>query len=143
MRNHFSTDVKETLSFSAEEAIRTNSPAIGAAHLLLGLIRQGHNKAVAILTQDMGLSMTVLADAIEATLPPGGQRTQDRSWRLPLDRAAERCIRGSVAEAKKTGSRVIGTEDLLYSLFGDRENQLYLVFSRLGILRMPGRPTGQ
>jgi len=57
MRNRFSTEVKETISLSAQEALRTNSKVIGAAHLLLGLIRHGDNKAVTILEKDLGLSL--------------------------------------------------------------------------------------
>lgn len=136
MNNRFSADLKESISFSAEEAIRTDSPAIRAAHLLLGLIRQGHNAAVTLLAGDLGLPLPELKAAIEATLPPAGQQHR-RPSRLPVDPEAERSIRGSVIEAKKTGSRTIGADHLLVSLFNDHENQLYLIFRRWGIDRLP------
>lgn len=140
MRNRFSTDVKESLSLSAEEAIRMGSPAISAGHILLGLISQGHNRGVEILTH-LGLSMAELIDAVQSTLPAG--RDDRSSWRVPLDRGAERAVRRSVAMARKAGSRMVDAGHLLYSLFDDRENELYLVFGRLGVERLPDGPNGQ
>lgn len=137
MRNHFSTEVKETLSLSAEEALRTHSPVISPAHILLGLIRHAHNRAVGILTQDLGLPLPELTQAVEESLPAGAVQDRGSSWRLPLDKGAERSIRGSVAEARRAGSRTIGAEHLLYALFGDRKNDLYLIFRRWGIERLP------
>jgi ATP-dependent Clp protease ATP-binding subunit ClpC len=138
MRNHFSGDLKEAISLSAEEAIRTNSPAIGAAHLLLGLIRHKENRAVTILEQDLGVSLSGLVAAIEETLPRGGEgrsgreEHRDISWHLPLDREAERSIRGSASEAKKAGSRTIGAEYLLLAMIRDK-NMLTDIFGRFGI----------
>lgn len=144
MRNRFSTDLKEAISLSAEEAVRMGSHAIGAAHLLLGLVRQGHNRAVTLLSDELHVPLPVLVAAIEETLPQGvGKREMDGSWHLPLDRGAERSIRGSMAEAKREGSRTIDSGHLLYSLFEDRKNNLYLLFKRWGIERMPVRPNGQ
>src|SRR6185312_3971491 len=136
MHNRFSADLKESISFSAEEAIRTGSPAIRPAHLLLGLPGHGHNAAVPLLPRALGLLLPELKEAIEAALPPAG-RQQWRTSRLPVDPEAERSIRGSVIEAKKTGSRTIGADHLLVSLFNDHENQLYLIFRRWGIDRLP------
>ena len=49
MDNNFSTQVKEIISFSREEALRLGNDFIGTEHLLLGLIREGDNTAVRIL----------------------------------------------------------------------------------------------
>ena len=49
MDNNFSTQVKEIISFSREEALRLGNDFIGTEHLLLGLIREGENMAVKIL----------------------------------------------------------------------------------------------
>ena len=137
MRNRFSTDVKESISLSLEEALRMRSPVISAGHLLLGLVRQGHNRAVTLLTEDLHIPLPALVAAIEEILPVGDTREGGRSWRLPLDRGAEKAIRGSVAEAKRSGSRTIDGGHLLFSLFDDRDNQLYRIFGRWGIQRLP------
>lgn len=143
MRKKFSTEVKETISLSAEEALRTGSPVISAGHLMLGLVRQGHNRAVTLLTDDLHMPLSGFAAAIEETLPPPAVRSQRGSWRLPLDRAAERAIRGSVAEAGRSGSRTVDALHLLCSLFDDRDNQLYTIFSKWGIHRLPPGARGQ
>lgn len=49
MDNNFSTQVKEIISFSREEALRLGNDFIGTEHLLLGLIREGDNTAIKIL----------------------------------------------------------------------------------------------
>src|SRR6266700_653519 len=46
MDNNFSAQVKEIISFSREEALRLGNDFIGTEHLLLGLIREGENKAI-------------------------------------------------------------------------------------------------
>ena len=46
MDNNFSTQVKEIISFSREEALRLGNDFIGTEHLLLGLIREGENTAI-------------------------------------------------------------------------------------------------
>jgi ATP-dependent Clp protease ATP-binding subunit ClpA len=142
MRNKFSTEVKETISLSAEEALRMGSPVISAGHLMLGLVRQGHNQAITLLTEDLHVPLSGFVTAIEETLPPAMAGGQGGSWRLPLDRAAERAIRGSVAEARKAGSKTVDATHLLYSLFNDRDNQLHTIFSRWGIHRLPPRARG-
>ena len=49
MDNNFSTQVKEIISYSREEALRLGNDFIGTEHLVLGLIRDGENTAVKIL----------------------------------------------------------------------------------------------
>ncbi|HEV9038668.1 MAG TPA: Clp protease N-terminal domain-containing protein [Puia sp.] len=143
MHNRFSTEVKETISFSAEEAHRMGSPVVSAGHLLLGLVRQRHNRAVTLLTDDLHIPLSALVVAIEETLPPGVEGGKAGSWRLPLDRGAERAIRASVAEAKRSGSRTVDAEHLLSSLFNDRDTHLFAILGRWGIQRLPPGAGGQ
>ena len=49
MDNNFSTQVKEIISYSREEALRLGNDFIGTEHLVLGLIRDGENTAIKIL----------------------------------------------------------------------------------------------
>ena len=49
MDNNFSTQVKEIISYSREEALRLGNDFIGTEHLVLGLIRDGENTAMKIL----------------------------------------------------------------------------------------------
>ena len=117
------------------------SPVISAGHLMLGLVRQGQNRAVMLLADDLHVPLSALVAAIEETLPTGAAKDRTGSWRLPLDRAAERALRGSVVEARKLGSRTVDAEHLLYSLFADRD--LHPIFSRWGIQGLPPAAGGQ
>ena len=49
MDNNFSSQVKEIISYSREEAMSLGIDFIGTEHLLLGLLREGDNTAVRIL----------------------------------------------------------------------------------------------
>ena len=46
MDSNFSTQVKEIIAYSREEALRLGNDFIGTEHFLLGLIRDGENTAV-------------------------------------------------------------------------------------------------
>jgi ATP-dependent Clp protease ATP-binding subunit ClpC len=139
MRNRFTRDVKEILSYSAEEAIRTKAACISGRHLLLGMIKQAHNNALTLL-EEFGLSLPELGKEVEEGLVPekegsrgGAERLGVGSWRLPLDREAERSIRGSVKEARKMGSKEVDAEHLLLAMVRDTDNGLHGIFQRLNI----------
>lgn len=139
MRNRFTRDVKEILSHSAEEAIRTKATCISSRHLLLGMIKQAHNNALTLL-EESGLSLPELGKEIEEGLVPEKEESQGRvgrlgggSWRLSLDREAERSIRGSVEEARKMGSKEVDAEHLLLAMVRDTGNGLQGIFQRLNI----------
>lgn len=133
MRNHFTRDAKETISLSAEEAHRTHATAIGPAHLLLGMIRQEHNTATAILTQDLKISLTKLKAAVEGTLNIPATAKMESSYRFPLDSAAESCIRGATTEAESVGSTDIDADHLLLSLVADKNSNLIQVLNDFGV----------
>ena len=133
MRNRFTHDLKEVLSYSAEEAIRTKAACIRSRHLLLGMIKQEHNNAVGLLTEGFNLSLPVLRKEIEEGLVAEKEESRGGSWRLPLDREAERSIRGSIKEARKMGSRDVDTEHLLLAMVRDTDNGLQDIFQRSNV----------
>jgi ATP-dependent Clp protease ATP-binding subunit ClpA len=104
MKRRFNTQLKEAISCSAEEAWRFLDAAITPAHLLLGIIRQADNAALTILTKGFGVSPADLKTSIEAALvhvPSTRRRGLTAVKQLPLDRDAERIIRGGVQEAER------------------------------------------
>ena len=48
MDHNFSSQVKEIISYSREEALRLGNDFIGTEHLLLGMIREGENTAIKV-----------------------------------------------------------------------------------------------
>ena len=75
MDNNFSTQVKEIISFSREEALRLGNDFIGTEHLLLGLIREGDNTAVRIL-KSFNICLLYTSDAADerSSVDLGGRR---------------------------------------------------------------------
>ena len=49
MDDNFSPRVKDVIAFSKEEALRLGHSFIGTEHLMLGILRDGGGKAIAIL----------------------------------------------------------------------------------------------
>ena len=64
MDNNFSTQVKEIISYSREEALRLGNDFIGAEHLMLGLIRDQENTAIKVLKQ-LNVNLAELRKEIE------------------------------------------------------------------------------
>ena len=65
MDNNFSTQVKEIISYSREEALRLGNDFIGAEHLMLGLIRDQENTAIKVLKQ-LNVNLAELRKEIES-----------------------------------------------------------------------------
>ena len=49
MDDNFSPRVKDVITYSKEEALRLGHDFIGTEHLMLGILRDGNGKAIAIL----------------------------------------------------------------------------------------------
>ncbi len=132
MRNKFTKEVKEIISGSAEEAIRHGSPAITDGHLLLAMIRRSDIPAVSTLVADLGLSAARLMMALESLIGLGPKTEGSGSKTIPLDRSAERVIRGSVKEAAKLKSKDVGVVHILLALAADPANKVSAILEREG-----------
>lgn len=121
MDNNFSTQVKEIISFSREEALRLGNKFIATEHLLLGLIREGENTAIKILKQ-LKVDLYALRKEIEKAVKktPGEDVANINS--LPLTKQAEKVIRVTVLEAKALKSPLVETEHLLLSILKNKDN---------------------
>ena len=67
MERNFSQHVKEILGYSREEAERLQNSNIVPEHLLLGIIRDGANRAVDVLV-GLGASLRTLKSSLENEL---------------------------------------------------------------------------
>ncbi len=98
MDNNFSSQVKEIISFSREEALRLGNDFIGTEHLLLGLIREGDNNAVRIL-KSFNVDLYELRKEIELAVKDKTGKNIANINSLPLTKQAEKVIRVTVLEA--------------------------------------------
>jgi ATP-dependent Clp protease ATP-binding subunit ClpC len=121
MDNNFSTQVKEIISFSREEALRLGNDFIGTEHLLLGLIREGENTAIKIL-KSFNIDLYELRKEIELAVKDKTGKNIANINSLPLTKQAEKVIRVTVLEAKALKSATVETEHLMLSILKNKEN---------------------
>src|SRR5436309_506468 len=121
MDNNFSTQVKEIISFSREEALRLGNDFIGTEHLLLGLIREGDNTAIRIL-KSFNVDLYELRKEIELAVKDKTGKNIANINSLPLTKQAEKVIRITVLEAKANKSTTVETEHLMLSILKNKEN---------------------
>jgi len=121
MDNHFSSQVKEIISYSREEALRLGNDFIGTEHLVLGLIREGENTAVKIL-KALQIDLYELRKEIEIAIKDKTGKNIANINSLPLTKQAEKVIRITVLEAKSLKSNLVETEHLMLSILKNKEN---------------------
>jgi ATP-dependent Clp protease ATP-binding subunit ClpC len=121
MDNNFSSQVKEIISFSREEALRLGNDFIGTEHLLLGLIREGDNTAIRIL-KSFNVDLYELRKEIELAVKDKTGKNIANINSLPLTKQAEKVIRVTVLEAKALKSPTVETEHLMLSILKNKEN---------------------
>lgn len=121
MDNNFSSQVKEIISYSREEALRLGNDFIGTEHLVLGLIRDGENTAIKIL-KALNIDMYELRKEIELAVKDKTGKNLANINSLPLTRQAEKVIRITVLEAKLLKSTIVESEHLMLSILKNKEN---------------------
>ena len=121
MDNNFSTQVKEIISYSREEALRLGNDFIGTEHLVLGLIRDGENTAIRIL-KSLNVDLYELRKEIEMAVKDKTGKNIANINSLPLTKQAEKVIRITVLEAKALKSTYVESEHLMLSILKNKEN---------------------
>ncbi len=114
MEDNFSPRVKDVIAFSKEEALRLGHNFIGTEHLMLGILRDGGGKAIAILNA-IEINLEELRRKVEILNPATLENTQTLNDKknLHLTRQAERALKTTFLEAKLFQSELINTVHLL------------------------------
>lgn len=130
MKENFSKQVQAIVKYAKEEAIQLGHSYVGSEHLLLGIIREGSGKAVAIL-EDLGCDLEEMRIMIEDMVKPsGGTMTLGH---LPLTRRAERILRNTFTEAAGMGSPVAEDQHLLLAILKENEGVAFDVLSAFDV----------
>ena len=132
MDHNFSSQVKEIISFSREEALRLGNDFIGTEHLLLGVIREGDNTALKIL-KNLQIDIYELRKEIELAVKDKTGKSIANINSLPLTKQAEKVIRVTVLEAKSLKSPQVETEHLMLSILKNKENIATQILNQLEI----------
>lgn len=132
MDNNFSSQVKEIISYSREEALRLGNDFIGTEHLLLGMIREGENTAIKVL-RHMNIDLQELRKEVELAVKDKTGKIIANINNLPLTKQAEKVIRVTVLEAKAQKSQTVETEHLLLSILKNKENVATQILNQFDI----------
>lgn len=125
MDNQFTQRVSEILLFSKEESDRLENNYVGTGHLLLGIIREGDNKAVSILQSlyvDLKKLKLILEDELRGQVASPVRENFFGSDK-DLDKKASKVMKLSILEAKLLKSPEVDTEHVLLAIMKDNENK--------------------
>jgi len=135
MEAKFSQRVKDVISFSREEALRLGNDFIGVEHLLLGLIREGDGKAIAVL-HEFHLDLKMIRKEVEQNLSKSAATAMGMQnlTNIPLVKQAERVLKLTYLEAKLYKSPMIGTEHLLLSILKNEDSAACSILNKYGVI---------
>lgn len=133
MDDNFSPRVKDVISFSKEEALRLGHDFIGTEHLMLGLLREGNGKAMAILN-NLAVDFEHLRRKVEVMSPANSTGIQNNDKKnLHLTRQAERALKTTFLEAKLYNSSMISTAHLLLCILRNENDPTTKLMNKLKI----------
>lgn len=121
MDNQFSKQVIKILIYSKEEAIRLYNDYIGPEHLLLGIIRDGNNKAVDVIKDNLSIDIKELKSKVEDKLRnlnhPGPV-----SLDISLDEKSSSILKLSILESRLAKSTMPEIEHVLLAIVKQKNN---------------------
>ena len=134
MDDNFSPRVKDVISYSKEEALRLGHDFIGTEHLMLGLLRDGHGKAVEILNA-LDIDLSQLRRKVEILSPanPNISNSTNEKKNLHLTRQAERALKTTFLEAKLFQSKSINTAHLLLCVLRNENDPTTKLLNKLRV----------
>jgi len=133
MDDNFSPRVRDVITFSKEEALRLGHDFIGTEHLMLGLLREGQGKAMAVLN-NLAVDFDHLRKKVEILSPPNTTGIQNNDKKnLHLTRQAERALKTTFLEAKLYNSNMISTAHLLLCILRNENDPTTKLLNKLKI----------
>jgi ClpX C4-type zinc finger/Clp amino terminal domain, pathogenicity island component len=119
--------LQRCLDQAAEEARLDGSPEVSSLHLLLGLLHEG---VASVVLERLGVTEEHLRSAVRAQLGSAGQPSDERP---PFSEAANEAVDCAIGWCKDRGSRVVGTEHLLFVLATEVGSRTRKLLESLGV----------
>lgn len=132
MNEMFTEESRRAIEHSRDEAHRLHHDYIGTEHLLLGILRLGAGKAIAIL-ENAGVEADTLRQSIEEVTQSSGAPGSYVIGHLPLTARAKKILEMSGQEARALKSQNIGTEHLLLALAKDENGVVAQVLATFDV----------
>ena len=133
MEYRLSDKLNTILSLSKEEAERLMHPEVTAEHLLLGMLRDGQNKAVEILSQ-MGVDLSELRMRLESVhIASDAGADKVPIEKIALSLAVTRLLKISMLEARLQKKEEVEAEHLLLAIARDRSSSTANILSQYNV----------
>jgi len=120
MENHFSERINQILQYSREEAERLDNDYVGPEHLMLGILRDGENRAVQVLKHHFQVDLPRLKHRLEEQV-----RSMDgpvRADGIALNVQSSGVLRLCILESRLMRAKVADVEHLLLAILHQRDN---------------------
>ena len=125
----FTEQAKQVLTRAQEEAERSHQSYIGTEHMLLGMFQVEKGMAGLILA-DLGVEVASVREAIKHIL---GQNERILIQQIVPTSRTKRVIEIAFEEARRLGSRSVGTQHLLLALMIEGDGIAAHVLKDLGV----------
>ena len=119
---------RQALQFARDETRAFQHPAIGVAHLLVGLMRERNSFAAHVL-HDLGVTLDQARAAVRALVAPDSVQTHE----LALDEGSRRVFVLAAEEARQHSHDYIGTEHILLALTSDTDAITTALWQHVGV----------
>ena len=117
-RESFSPRAEQVLQLATQAALSLKHDAVGAEHLLAGVLKLNSGPAATALRR-AGLTLSSLREEIEAERGVGGQRQDRRS--IPYTPRCQAIIQRAQARIHGLGEGSVEAEDLLLQLLAEKD----------------------
>jgi len=131
MNYKLSPKVKQSFEIATEEARASGSSSITLEHVVLGILKQGSNKATAIISK-LGVNINDLIAEIEQIKPVNPNRQQVTRKEIPLNKEVETVIRLALLHAKELKDNFVSTEHIILTILSGDYN-VRTIFNKMGI----------
>jgi ATP-dependent Clp protease ATP-binding subunit ClpC len=115
MQIRISDELNTILLYARDEAMRTGSYAIGADHLMLGILRHGEN-AACLLLKELDVDLAVFKRYVDSCLFRERSVPYSAEDKMTVGRSAQNVINMAAFEALKVGSDEVRSLHLLVAL---------------------------
>ena len=132
MNNQFTQRVSDIIMYSKEEANRLRNSYIGPEHLLLGLIREGEGKAIAILF-NLQINLQDIKNQLETIVKNNVENDTTYDENISFNDKASKVLKLCILEAKLLRNIAADSEHILLAIMKVKDNTAFHVLESNGV----------